>query len=136
MSGAFQGIDEAVGRSRRELERVLREPACAARALRIAELYATEADAWSQLFELTTVRPVWRAALVAEVVARQQARRWSARAAGLTDLTCGDPLSELVLFVSTPAGDELPRGLAEFVATLNDATTPALTRDESGGGVG
>lgn len=136
MSGAFQGIDEAVGRSRRELERVLREPACAARALRIAELYATEADAWSQLFELTTVRPVWRAALVAEVVARQQARRWSAHAAALADLTCADALSELVLFVSTPAGDGPPRGLAEFVATLDDATTPALTRNESRGGVG
>ncbi|MGD9525197.1 hypothetical protein [Pseudonocardia sp.] len=42
----------------------------------------------------------------------------------------------IVLFVSTPAGDGLPRGLAEFVTTLNDATTPALTRDEPAGGIG
>jgi hypothetical protein len=42
----------------------------------------------------------------------------------------------IVLFVSTPAGDGLPRGLAEFVTTLDDATTPALTRDEPRGGVG
>lgn len=42
----------------------------------------------------------------------------------------------IVLFVSTPAGDGLPRGMAKFVATLNDATTPALTRDEPRGGVG
>jgi hypothetical protein len=97
MSGAFQKLDETVERSRRELERLLREPACPARAIRISELYATEADAWSQLFELTTVRPVWRAALVAEVVARQEARRWRTRAAELSDLTCSAPLSELVV---------------------------------------
>lgn len=91
MSGTFQKIDDAVERSRRERERLLREPACPDRAIRIAELFAIEADAWSQLFELTTVRPVWRAALVAEVVARQQAYRWDARAAELIDLARNDP---------------------------------------------
>lgn len=91
MSGTFQKIDDVVERSRRDRERLLREPACPDRAIRIAELFAIEADAWSQLFELTSVRPVWRAALVAEAVARQQARRWSVRAAEPIDLPSNDP---------------------------------------------
>ena len=96
MSGTFQKIDDAVEHSRRERERLLREPACPDRAIRISEMFVIEADAWSQLFELTSVRPVWRAALVAEAVARQQARRWSAKAAELMDLPCDVPLPEAV----------------------------------------
>jgi len=43
----------------------------------------------------------------------------------------------IVLFVSTPAGSGLPRGLAEFMGTLDDATTPVLVRDdEPRGGIG
>ncbi len=40
----------------------------------------------------------------------------------------------LALFVSTPAGDGLPGALAEFVATLNDASTPVLTETGDGSG--
>jgi hypothetical protein len=42
-------------------------------------------------------------------------------------------LAALVLFVSTPAGSGLPGAVAEFVSTVDEATTPALTEGESDG---
>ena len=40
------------------------------RAARLAEVFELEARAWSQLYELSTLRLVWRAALAAEAGAR------------------------------------------------------------------
>jgi hypothetical protein len=35
----------------------------------------------------------------------------------------------LAMFISTPAGDGLPGALSEFLSTINDASTPALTEN-------
>lgn len=73
-------LDEALERVLRLREQLLADPFAEARAERLALLFESEARAWSQLFELTRLRPVWRAALAAELVARQQAARWRERA--------------------------------------------------------
>lgn len=39
----------------------------------------------------------------------------------------------LAMFISTPAGDGLPGALAEFLSTINDASTPALTENREAG---
>lgn len=74
-------LDEALERVLRLREQLLADPFAEARAERLALLFESEARAWSQLFELTRLRPVWRAALAAELVARQQATQWRERAA-------------------------------------------------------
>ena len=42
-------------------------------------------------------------------------------------------LIALVLFIGTPVGAGLPGGLSEFVNTLNQSTTPVLSRATAGG---
>lgn len=74
-------LDEALERVVRLREQLLTDPFAEARAERLALLFESEARAWSQLYELTRLRPVWRAALAAELLARQQAARWRERAA-------------------------------------------------------
>ncbi|QJY44802.1 hypothetical protein [Pseudonocardia broussonetiae] len=81
MSSVLMHLDEALERVIRLRERLLADPFAEARAERLALLFESEARAWSQLFELTRLRPVWRAALAAELLARQQAARWRERAA-------------------------------------------------------
>lgn len=81
MSSVLMHLDEALERVVRLREQLLADPYAEARAERLALLFESEARAWSQLFELTHVRAVWRAALVAELVARQRAARWRERAA-------------------------------------------------------
>lgn len=73
-------LDEALERVIRLREQLLADPYAECRAERLALLFESEARAWSQLFELTRLRPGWRAALAAELVARQQATRWRERA--------------------------------------------------------
>jgi hypothetical protein len=81
VSSVLMHLDEALERVLRLREQLLADPFAVDRATRIALLFESEAQAWSQLFELTQLRLVWRAALVAEVAARQQAARWRERAA-------------------------------------------------------
>jgi hypothetical protein len=42
-------------------------------------------------------------------------------------------LLALALFISTPAGQELPAVLSDFVATLDTSTGPVLDDDTDGG---
>lgn len=42
----------------------------------------------------------------------------------------------LVLFVSTPAGSGLPGAVSGFLSTVDESTTPPLTRGAGSGGVG
>ena len=51
------------------------------RAARLAAVFAAEASAWSQVYELANLRLVWRAALAAEAGAGATAPRGAARAA-------------------------------------------------------
>lgn len=81
MSSVLVHLDEALERVIRLREQLLADPLAEARAERLALLFESEARAWSQLFELTRLRPVWRAALAAELLARQQAAQWRERAA-------------------------------------------------------
>lgn len=74
-------LDVALDRLRCQLEQLTREPASAARSLKIARLYQLEARLWSVLFERARHRLYWRAALAAEARARECARYWSARSA-------------------------------------------------------
>ena len=81
MIKAMVQLDEALERVVRLRERLLAESEAPGRAERLALLFESEARAWSQVFELSSDRLVWRAALAAELVARQQARAWRRRAA-------------------------------------------------------
>lgn len=40
----------------------------------------------------------------------------------------------LALFVATPAGEELPGAVADFVSAVGEATGPVLTDDDSADG--
>lgn len=80
MSDVLAHLDDALERVVRLRERLLRDPDAVDRAQRLALVFASEAHAWSQLFELSEQRLVWRAALVAEQVARRNAAAWARRA--------------------------------------------------------
>ncbi|WP_181781045.1 hypothetical protein [Pseudonocardia pini] len=77
---ALDQIDAAVDRAGRLRDELLANPSAVNRAERLALLFASEARAWSQLFEVAETRPVWRAALVAEQQARRHAAWWSKQA--------------------------------------------------------
>ncbi len=81
MSDVFEHLDEAVGRLAGVRDELLSDEFALDRAGRLAEVFAAEAEAWSQLFELSTLRLIWRAALAAEAGARANAALWAARAA-------------------------------------------------------
>jgi len=51
------------------------------RAAHLAVVFESEARAWSQVFEMSRRRLVWRAALAAEAGARANAALWARRAA-------------------------------------------------------
>jgi hypothetical protein len=69
-------LDAALEDVLRRREVVWREPPSAGRSLRMVDLYEQEARLWSVLFQHSRTRVHWRAALVAEVCARQYARLW------------------------------------------------------------
>jgi hypothetical protein len=81
MSSVFLHLDEVVDRILRLREELLREADTPSRADRLASVFESEARAWSQLYELSSARLVWRAALAAEAMARANAAWWEARAA-------------------------------------------------------
>jgi hypothetical protein len=83
MSRVFAHLDEALERVLRLREQLLADVYAPERAARLALVFESEARAWSQLFELTSLRPVWRAALAAEALARQNAQIWRQRAASV-----------------------------------------------------
>lgn len=75
------GLDAELDLVSRERERLLRVSPSPARSQLIADLFDHEAWLWSQLFERTGSRLLWRAALAAEAHARISARSWRRRAA-------------------------------------------------------
>ncbi len=81
MSVVFNHLDEVVDRLARQRDELLGDEFAPDRAARLAAVFEAEARAWSQLFELSSLRLVWRAALAAEAGARANAALWSRRAA-------------------------------------------------------
>lgn len=69
-------LDLRLEQLRRRRERAMSGPPSAARSARIAEIYEREARVWSLLFERSSSRLRWRAALSAEAHARACAWAW------------------------------------------------------------
>jgi hypothetical protein len=76
VSDVFEHLDEVVERLVGMRDELLADELPRDRAARLAEVFELEALAWSQLYELATLRLVWRAALAAEAGARANAARW------------------------------------------------------------
>ena len=81
MSDVFEHLDGVVERLAGLRDELLADELALDRAARLAAVFAAEARAWSQLFELAHLRLVWRAALAAEAGARANAAVWARRAA-------------------------------------------------------
>ena len=81
MSGVFEHLDEVLTRVTHLRDELLADPTAVNRSARLAAAFESEARTWSQLFELSSLRLVWRAALAAEAGARANAALWSRRAA-------------------------------------------------------
>jgi hypothetical protein len=81
MSSVFEHLDQVVQRLGGMRDELLADEFAPDRAARLAAVFAAEARAWSQLYELSSLRLVWRAALAAEAGARTNAALWSRRAA-------------------------------------------------------
>lgn len=75
----FEHLDEVVERLTGLRDELLADECEPDRAARLALLFEAEAEAWSQLYELSSLRLVWRAALAAEAGARVNAALWAAR---------------------------------------------------------
>jgi hypothetical protein len=80
MNSGLKQIDMAIERIGRLRAGLLADRSAENRAERLASLFESEARVWSQLFEIARLRPVWRAALVAEQEARREAACWRRRA--------------------------------------------------------
>ena len=65
MSSVFEHLDQAVQRLAVLRDELLADESAPNRAARLAVMFASEAEAWSQVYELAHLRLVWRAALAA-----------------------------------------------------------------------
>jgi len=83
------GLDAALDEVQREQACVRRLSPSAARSHQMADLCAREARLWQVLFERTRSRVHWRAALAAELYARERARRWRRAATAQADAVLG-----------------------------------------------
>ena len=81
MSSVYHHLDHAVERLARIRDELLADDTAPDRAARLARVFASEAEAWSQVYELAHLRLIWRAALAAEAGARANAALWARRAA-------------------------------------------------------
>ena len=81
MSDVFEHLDGVVERLAAVRDELLADEFAPDRAARLAAVFASEARAWSQLFELAHLRLIWRVALAAEAGARANAALWARRAA-------------------------------------------------------
>ena len=81
MSVVFNRLDEVIQRLARIRDGLLGDGTASDRAARLASMFAAEAEAWSQVYELAHLRLIWRAALAAEARARANAALWASRAA-------------------------------------------------------
>ena len=80
MSAVFEHLDEVLQRLTQLRDELLARPAAPDREARLAAVFECEARLWSQFYELTSLRLVWRAALAAEAGARANAALWAQRA--------------------------------------------------------
>jgi hypothetical protein len=80
MSSVFDHLDEVVDRLAILRDELLGDEFAVDRAARLAAVFESEARAWSQLYELSSLRLVWRAALAAEAGARANSALWAQRA--------------------------------------------------------
>jgi hypothetical protein len=80
MSSVFEHLDEVVQRLAMLRDGLLSDRCAPDRAGRLAVVFEAEARAWSQVYELSSLRLVWRAALAAEAGARANAALWAERA--------------------------------------------------------
>ncbi len=78
MNGVFEHLDEVVQRLATLRDELLADELAPDRAARLAAAFESEARAWSQVYELSSLRLVWRAALAAEAGARANAALWAA----------------------------------------------------------
>jgi hypothetical protein len=81
VSAVFEHLDEVLVRVTRMRDELLADPFAVDRAARLAVVFESEARVWSQLYELSSVRLVWRSALAAEASARVNAACWARQAA-------------------------------------------------------
>ena len=81
MSSVFEHLGQAVDRLACLRDELLADEDAPDRAARLAVVFASEAQAWSQVYELAHLRLIWRAALAAEAGARANAALWARRAA-------------------------------------------------------
>ena len=81
MSSVFEHLDQVVERLASLRDELLADEFAPDRAARLAAVFESEARAWSQVYELSSLRLVWRAALAAEAGARANAALWARRAA-------------------------------------------------------
>jgi hypothetical protein len=80
VSSVYRHLDEAVERLGRLRDELLADEFAPDRSARLAVVFESEARAWSQVFEMSRRRLVWRAALAAEAGARANAALWARRA--------------------------------------------------------
>lgn len=80
MSSVFEHLDQAVNRLAGLRDELLADVGAPDRAARLAAVFESEARAWSQVYEITHLRLIWRAALAAEAGARANAAVWARRA--------------------------------------------------------
>jgi hypothetical protein len=80
MSAVFEHLDEVLQRLTQLRDELLANPVTPNREARLAAVFECEARLWSQFYELTSLRLVWRAALAAEAGARANAALWARRA--------------------------------------------------------
>jgi hypothetical protein len=81
VSSVFEHLDQAVQRLACLRDELLADEDAPDRAARLVAVFASEAQAWSQVYELAHLRLIWRAALAAEAGARANAALWARRAA-------------------------------------------------------
>ena len=79
MSAVFEHLDEVLQRLTQLRDELLANPSAPNREVRLAAVFEYEAQLWSQFYELTSLRLVWRAALAAEAGARANAALWAQR---------------------------------------------------------
>ena len=63
MSSVFEHLDQAIDRLAIVRDELLADPYATDRAARLAVVFKSEACAWSQVYELSSLRLIWRAAL-------------------------------------------------------------------------
>jgi hypothetical protein len=81
MSGVFKHLEQGLVRVTRLRDELLANPGASNREARLVAVFECKAWVWSQFYELSSQRLVWRAAPAAKVRTRANAALWAQRAA-------------------------------------------------------